>query len=310
MAHSTLLDIAKANGADRIAGVIDETSKAHPEIELIPSRTIKGLNFKTIVRAALGRTTGSFRSANEGLANVKNTYETRLVETYILNPRFEVDRAVADRHEDGAEAFVAMETAGILEGEWQGLSSQVYYGTTSNAKGFPGLLAAYDATNMVVDAGGTTATTGSSVWLVRTGPQDVTWVWGQGGMMKFDGPRPETITDGSSNKYDGLVATLLAYPGLQVSARSICRIKKLTADSGKGLTDTLLAQAMALFPAGRGPNLCLMTQRSLQQLRTSRTATTTGGGPGAWPTMLAGIDGQEIRIAVTDAISNTESLSL
>lgn len=313
MAMPTLLDIVKANGADGVAGLIDETTKAHPEIRVVPARTIRGLNFKTLVRVALGSTTGSFRNANAGTAAIKNTYENRQVETYIMEPRIEVDRAVADKYEDGAAAYIALESEGVMEGEMQGLSSQFYYGTSNNAAGFPGLIAAYDSTNMVVDAGGTTASTGSSVWFVRFGPKDVIWVWGNNGELKFSPVRIESIIDpnDSTKKFDGYVQTGIGYPGLQVgSTRAICRIKKLTADSGKGLTDALVNTALAKFPAGMGPNAVFMTQRSAAQLQSSRTATTPTGQPAPFPTTIKGIDGQDIPLHVTDAIVNTESLTL
>jgi hypothetical protein len=307
----TLLDIVKANGADKLVGVVDETTKAHPEIRMGAARTIKGLNYKTLVRTALGRTTGSFRTANQGTVAIKHVYENRLVETYIMEPRIEVDKAVADAYEDGAKVYIAQESQGALEGEMQGLASQFYYGTGTggNTLGFPGLLASYDATNMVVDAGGTTASTGSSVWFVKFGPQAVQWVWGMGGNFDFNPVRIESIIDpnDSTKKFVGYVTELLARPGLQVgSVRSICRIKKLTADSGKGLTDALIYSALSKFETGVVPDVAFCTRRSLEQLRASRTATNEQGTPAPTPTVVAG----GIPILPTDAILNTESLTL
>lgn len=313
MASPSLLDIAKRNGSDAFAGLIDEVTKTHPELDVLPARTIRGLNYKTLVRVGLGQTTGSFRDANAGTAAIKNTYENRQVETFILSPRIECDKAVADKSEDGPEAYLALETEGVLEGEMQGLSAQFYYGSANHAKGYPGLINTYDATNMVVDAGGTTASTGSSVWLVKMGPKDVIWVWGANGSMAFSPTRIESIIDpaDSTKKFDGYVRTMHAYPGVQQgSTRSVCRIKKLTADAGKGLTDALINQALAKFPVGLGPDVIFMTQRSAQQLQGSRTATNPTGTPAPWPVSVAGVDGKIIPIRVTEAISNTESLTL
>lgn len=312
---NSLLDIVKANGSDGVVGLIEEATKAHPEMTVIPSRTIRGIMYKTLVRVALGSTSASFRNANAGSTAVSSRFENRTVETFILEPRFEVDKAVAEAYEDGAQAFIAMEAAGTLEGEMQGLCKQVFYGRTKggNSVGFPGLLECYDATNMVVDAGGTTATTGSSVWLVRFGPQDVQWVWGLGGSFALSPLRVESIVDSndSTKKFDGYVQTMLARPGLQVgSVYSACRIKKLTADNGKGLTDSLIAQALGKFPAGKGPNACFMSLRSLAQLQASRTATSPTGAPAPFATSITGIDGTTIPIHVTDAILNTEALTL
>ncbi len=313
MPSPTLLDIAKANGSDGIAGLIEESTKVHPEIARIAARTIKGINYKTLVRTGLGRTTGSFRSANQGTAAIKGTYENRLVETYFLEARWEADKLVADSYEDGAASYIAMEAEGVMEGEMQGLASQFYYGSGNSASGYPGLIQAYDATNMVVDAGGTTASTGSSVWFVRSGVRDVTWVWGNNGSISVTPVRVESLIDpnASTQKYDGYVQVLSGRPGLQVaSTTSICRIKKLTADSGKGLTDALVNQALAKFRPGFGPDFCFMTQRSQQQLQSSRTATSPTGAPAPFPTSITGVDGKLIPILVTEALTNTESLTL
>ncbi|MEX0587053.1 MAG: major capsid protein [Pirellulales bacterium] len=300
----TLLDIAKANGSDAVVGLIEETSSIHPEITMGAARTIKGLNYKTLVRTGLP--TVGFRNFNEGTAATKGTYENRLVETFIFNPRWECDKAVADSHEDGAPAFISMEAAGIMEAAFQHLSEQFYYGVGNDAKGFPGLIAAYDATNMVVDAGGTTSDTGSSVWAVKFGPRDVSWVYGNGGSLDLSDVSTQRILDANDNPFTAYVQEILARPGLQVGGvRSVARIKKLTADSGKGLTDARIAALLLTFPAGIVPDVLLMSRRSLEQLRASRTATNMTGAPAPIPTEAFGV-----RIEVTDAISNVESLTL
>jgi len=309
MANPNLLDIAKHNGSDAVVGLIEEASKAHPEITIGYARTIAGLNYKTLVRTAVP-TGSSFRKANAGTSPVKSTYENRLVETYILNPRWECDRAVADRHEDGKEAYIAIEGGGIMEGSMQDICQQFYYGTNAtygNANGFPGLLQAYDSTKMVVDAGGTTDNVASSVWAVKFSPRDVTWVWGQDGMLEMDDPRIESVIDaGGTNKFTAYVQELLAYPGLQVgSLYSIGRIKKLTNDSGKGLTDDLISELLSKFPVGVVPDVLLMSRRSVMQLQQSRTATNATGVPAPFPTEAFGIP-----IEKTDAISNVEKLAL
>jgi hypothetical protein len=306
MSRPTLLDIAKANGSDAVVGLIDEVSQAAPEVKLGHARTINGISYKTLVRIALP--TVGFRNANEGTAASKGRYENRTVETFIFDPRWECDKAIADRYEDGPEAYIALEASAIVEASMQHLGKVFYYGRGAggDAKGFPGLLAAYDSTNMLVDAGGTTADTGSSVWAVKWGPRDVSWVWGNNGSLELADPRVETLYDASSNPFTGYVQNLMAYPGLQVgSTRSIGRISKLTADSGKGLTDDRIAELLSKFATGVVPDVLLMTRRSLEQLRKSRTATNATGAPAPTPTESHGVP-----IQVTDSILNTEALTL
>jgi len=313
----TLLDVVKLKGGDAAVGLIDEASKAVPEVRLGGARTINGLNYKPNVRTAVP--TVNFRTANQGTAVAGSTFEQRLVECFLMNPPFEVDKAVADSYEDGAAAYLAIEALGITEGAFQALGRAFFYGTNATfgkTNAFPGLLQSYDSTNMVVDATGTTATTGSSVWLVRWGIQDVQWVLGEGGRAEVTDPVLVRLTDTTDdhNPYMGWHQELYLRPGLQFgSVYSACRIKKITADSGKTLTDALLYQALQKFPAGKGPNACYMSRRSLYQLRASRTATNATGAPAPIPTDIEGAaDGgtQRIPIFVTDSVSDVETLTL
>jgi hypothetical protein len=306
MGMPTLLDIARLNGNDAVAGLIDEAVKYTPEITLGAARTIKGLNYKALVRTATP--TVAFRNANEGTAVDKSAYEQRLYECYILNPQWESDKAVADSYEDGAQAYIAMEGIAMMQAAMLALAKQFYYGvgTGGDAKGFPGLIDVYDSTNMVVDAAGTTASTGSSVWLVKWGPQFVTWLWGNGGALNLSPVSEQRLQDGSNNPYMAYHQEILARPGLQVGhIKSVCRIKKLTADSGKGLTDALLGTAFNKFPAAFRPDVILMTRRSREQLRASRTATNPTGAPAPTPT-----DWEGVPIVATEALSDTEALTL
>lgn len=303
MAVTTLLDIAKANGTDAAVGLIEEVVTYAPEVALGSARTIRGMNYRTLVRTALPGV--AFRNANEGAALTKSTWENRLIECFTLNPRWECDKAVADRYEDGAPAFIALEASAIMKSSMITLGSQFYYGVSNDAKGFPGLVAAYDSTNMEIDAGGTTATTGSSVWAVTFGPQAVQWVYGSGGMLAMSDLSEQRVLDASNNPYTAYCQELLAYPGLQVGNKyAIGRIRDLTADSGKGLTDALVAQLLEKFPVGFKPDYLFMNRRSLRQLQSSRTATNPTGAPAPFPSESFGIP-----IVVTDSITSTEALS-
>jgi hypothetical protein len=305
MARTTLLEIAKANGSDSVVGLIEEVVPAVPELALFEARTIKGINYKTLVRTGLP--TVGFRNANEGTASTKSTYENRLVETFITNPRWDCDKAVADAYEDGAEAFIAMEGIGIVQQAGITVAKQIYYGAGAGGdpKGFPGMVATVDS-SMVVDATGTTDVTCSSVWAVKFGPSNAQLVVGLNGQLELSDLRIETIYDANSNPLDGYVQTLLARIGLQIGSKySIGRIKKLTEDNAKGLTDSLLSQLYQKFPVGHKPDCFLMSRRSQGQLQRSRTATTTTGAEADIPTKWQGVP-----IIPTDSILDTEALTL
>jgi len=310
MPGPTLLDIIKAQVADPQVGLIDETTRAHPEVTIASARPIRGVSYKTLVRTALGNPQGgSFRNANEGSLPIVHKYENREVECFIMEPRFQCDKAVADAHPDGPGFYIAQENTGTLEGEFQGLARCFYYGrgALGNTKAFPGLLASVDP-NMVIDATGTTESTCSSAWAVKFGPQYVQWVLGMNGGFNFSPLRIESIIDpaDSTKRFDGYVQTMVTRPGLQVgTTQALGRIKKLTADNGKGLTDKLLSSLLALFKVGMVPDAFFMSRRSRQQLQASRTATNPTGQPAPIPTEAFGVP-----IQVTEALADTETLAL
>lgn len=309
MANPTILDIAIMNGSDMVVGLVEETIKAVPEVARGAARTIKGVTYKTLVRTKLP--TVQFRAANQGVPPSKGIYENREFETYIFNPYWTCDQAVADSHEDGAPAFIATEAQGIMEAAWQYLGQQFYYGNNAAAGaavndtlGNPGLLQYVDA-SMVIDATGTTDNVATSVWAVRFGPRDIQWVYGQNGNLALKPVREQTLFDANNNPYTGYIQEILARPGLQFTRKyAAARIKKITTDVGHTLTDALIAQLIALFPTGLPPDYLFMTRRSLQQLQQSRTATNPTGAPAPIPNESFGIP-----ILPTDSILNTEKLA-
>lgn len=305
MAMMTLLDIQKQNNADPIVGLIEEVVAHAPEVEVGAARPIPGIEYKTLVCTSLP--TAQFRNINEGVTPSTALMENRLVQTFTLDLRVEVDKAAADRATDGWQAVMAQQAALQMRAGLFLVGQQFYYGTGTNgdAKGFPGLLGSYDSTNMVVDATGTTESTCSSVWAVKWGMQDVQFVWGLEGSMQPSEVKVVRVTDSTNKVFDAYSQNILAYPGLQVGNKyAIGRIKKLTGDSGKGLTDSLISQLLEKFPVGHQPDVLFMTRRSRGQLQRSRTATNPTGAPAPMPEEAFGIP-----IQITEAISNTELLA-
>jgi hypothetical protein len=306
----TLLDLAKLNGADPIVGLIEEVATASPEVTTIPARTIRGTSYKTVSRNS--RPNVAFRSANEGTDSSKSNFTERLVECFILSARVEVDKAVARGFEDGPEALQAIEAMGVMRAALSEVGSQTIYGTATDAKGFPGLKEIVTAfgTELQVDATGTQAGTGSSVYAINAGPQGVQYVYGNGTTFDLSPFREGDATDASNKRYAALIADLTAWVGLQCTNKyAVGRIFDLTEDSGKGLTDAKIADLLRRFPIGEKPTHLLMSRRSAYQLQTSRimTANTkqeafTGILPGT-PTESFGIP-----IIITDSITDTETL--
>lgn len=317
MSQTTLLDIAKLNGNDQVVGLIEENLSSAPELSIFPSRTIKGTTYTTGVRTGLP--TVSFRDANAGVAPSKSTFKKNLVECFILSSLIKADKAVADAYEDGAEAWKLIEGSGVMKAALQRIGLQTWYGVSSDAKGFAGFKAMLTAGGttaagdaLTINAAGTTSSTASSVYAVKFGDQDAQFVFGQNSALTLGDWRVETVFDSDGKGFEAYVAALTAWAGLQIGNENCARrIYNLTADSGKGLTDSLLAQLIATFPVGVRPDAIFGSRRSIAQLQAARsvslygTGTTRPNQPGVAPYPT---DFEGIKIIATDSILNTDAI--
>ena len=329
MAVINLLDIAKANGADQAVGLVDEASRLTPEVTHVPWRTIKGMNYKFRVRVQ--EMASAFRAANQGTLIAKGIYEERLVEALISETLWNADMAVADKYEFGSMAYFAEEAVAAMRGKFLALGRQFFYGRTAwnstgtnytgvpanfvqasypnggDPNGCPGLLDGFNTT-YEYDALGSTANTGSSVWGVKVGEQNVTWIAGANGSFDLRDVSRQQLTDpnNSAKFYMAYIQSLAIYPGLQLGdLRSVCRIRNLTEDSGHTLTDKMLMKVLALLPGGFMPDAWFMSRRSLSDLQQSRTATNPTGKEAEIPRDVMGIP-----ILMTDSINNIEPIGL
>lgn len=307
MARMTLLDLAKLNGADPVVGLIEESIALAPELATVPARTIGGTNYKTVLRTGLP--TVSFRSLNQGIAASKSSFEERLVSCFIAGGRVEVDKAAADAHEDGPAALQAIEAAGVMEAALRKIGSQMFYGIASDSKGFPGLQAMVDSTQTLT-AGGSTAKT--SAYAVRFGERAVQFVFGRNTPFELSPWREETIRDSDGNPLPGYVADLSAWVGLQsVSRNCVARINNIGTDSGKGLTDALVAQMLSTWN-GPEPEALFVNRRSRFQLQISRSVTIfsqAGVKPGGGLSNVAPMptESNGIPLVVTDQLGIAEA---
>lgn len=330
MAQGTLLDIAKLNGADKVIGLIEENLSYAPEFTVVPARTIRGTSYKTVARSTYPGV--GFRAANGGVTYTKSTFLTRLHECYIFSANIRVDTAVAKAYEDGPEAYRAIESNGVMKSAMCELGSQFFYGTSNDAKGFPGLYAFWQAfctelgtgNELEVDAGGSSATTGSSVYAVKLGQDGIQFILGNDSGITLGDWFDQMVNDGTAGQdYLAHVASLNAWIGLQ-AANPYCvgRIRDCTADAGKGLTDSLIEDLLCKFPVGYKPDVLFMTRRSRRQLQQSRSVYLSSGVPqisGANAAKLTSgrdvqapipTDSGGIPIVTTDSLTNTETLDL
>ena len=207
-------------------------------------------------------------------------------------------------------AWMAIEGSSIFEGSLALLCKQFYYGagTTlgsfADAKGFPGLYDVVDPT-MVVDATGTTPTTGSSVWAVKWGVKNVQWVYGLNGQLNLSPVVEFPITDSSGNRYTAYRQEILARPGLQCTSVFGCgRNQEPDGRRRHRLDRQAHGTVVVPLPLRTRARCIPMSRRSREQLPASRTAVNPTGAPAPTP-----VDFEQIPIYPTDAIQNTEVIA-
>jgi hypothetical protein len=305
-AYLTAAQVAHFNKTDMDLLVSDVLNQA-PVLAALSARTVRGNSF-VYTRQTAAPAVG-FRAVNDGVENKKSTYEKKTISLGVLDASFGVDVAAAQVDERGWEHIMGIEAMSHLSQAMSEFEQQILNGTVGNVAtdAFDGFA---DQTNlkaggsMLVDAGGTTASTGSSVYLIRSGEGDVQALFGQEGEIAIGDLQVLERAGSATGRFPAYYHSITGWSGVTIgSSYSVARVANLTADSGKGCTDALLYEALEKFPASRPPNLIAMSRRSLRQLQNSRTSYNPIGTPSLLPSELEGIP-----IITTDSISNTETL--
>lgn len=310
----TISDLARINDTNIMDVGASEILNGAPVLARLPAiEATHGTSHKYLKETAAP--TVGFRVPNAGREMSHTGRQTVSIDLKAMDASSMIDIIVADIFPGGAEVPVGHE---VLNHIRQGLfvvEKQIWYGdqTPGDTAGFAGLADdplynASDAAN-VVNAGGTTANTGSSVWLIRASGdyRHAAAVVGRnqnGATFDVKDTTVQKVQDGDGKWYDAYSTPVTGWVGAQFGTKySAVRIANLTADAGKGLTDDLIAQALAKFPANEGPTFLAMNRRSLLQLQQSRTATNPTGAPAPFPTEAHGVP-----IQLTDSILSTEAL--
>jgi len=314
----TLLDITKMNGTDPAVGIIEEVRTFAPEANVIGGRTIRGTTYKGLVRTALP-SAPTFRRANEGTAVAKSNWDQRVNQCFFFDGQMRVDEAVLDASEFGPEWALANEASGIIRQKLIALGTQVYYGNPSTTDfGFAGLTYLYDpaAMEITANATGSLGATTSSAWLVVNMPDSVEFIYGNNQGLQLKQWVPQYIS-ATNSQYRAFLNNLSGYVGLSFNyTKAACRIKNLVSfgtASNTGLTDALVARALALFPVGTVPThlFCNRAQRLYLQLSRSPVYGTTGGSAitatDALKFSTVPMESNGIPLHVTDSLIQTET---
>ncbi len=314
----TLLDITKQSGTDQAVGVVEEVRTYAPELDTLRGRPIKGTTYKALVRSALPAGP-AFRAANTGTAVIASRWDQRINQAFFLDGQCRVDEAVLNASEFGPDYVLALEASGVIRQKMIAVGNQVYYGNPSTTDfGFAGLTYLYDPAAMEVTANatGSLGATTSSAWLVCNAPEFTEFIFGNNKGLEMGQWQRQAII-GTNTQYMGWVNNLSGYIGLSFNyTKSACRIKNLAAygtASNTGLTDELVASALAKFPVGVVPNFLFCTRAQRFFLQSSRTPVYSSAGKSGVTASLqlqyasTPTESNGIPIVVTDSILDTET---
>ena len=302
----TLVDVAKLDQGIG-APVIDETVIHAPELAVFPVDIISGSAVSLSVMT--GTPTVGYRYANEGRTPKKATFETKLFETQVIEEPIQVDiQGVLNASRDPGRVLL-QQAIGTTKAVLSHMATQLWYGGTaqsgSDTKAAPGIIAqSSTASTHVVDSTGTTVK--SSCWMLELGVGSLDTIYGNDTTLNFGSDwMEETVEDASGGKLRALVNFISGrFAPRLANKNSAIRIKNLSTESTKGLTDLLLYSAyQKASDIGLTPNAIFMNSRSLEQLRASRTATSITGQPAPLP-----LDWNGIPIYVSRNISNAETV--
>lgn len=297
-----LAEVVKIRDTDQSMGVINTILDDTPVLRAMAAKPVAG--YQNIYLRRTGAPVTGFRAENDG-REVDHTNYTKITEALgILDFTSTIDIAVAKSDPLGWQHAVSMEAMSHLRSAMQIVEDQLLNNTDSS-NGFVGF-AGLDTVNavadeMVVNAGGTTGTDQSSVWAIKTGPQNVMLTVGQGGVFDVE---ETTIQQraGSTGFYDAYITPGVGWVGVQVAnTRSVGRLVNL--DDTTTLTDDMLSDLISVFPANDRPDLFVMAKRDHKHLQQSRTATNPTGAPAPFPSEAFGIP-----IIVSDNVATNEAV--
>lgn len=316
----TAVELAQVHGtafaSQLLMGVVAEL----PVINTFDARQIEGDRILSLGIVSLP--TGQFINLGEGYTNMTTATALGEYNASRIGGSVKVEESTAEKWNAANRSSIgagismdyeSIQIMGALRGQLRYVQKQIFYGTTNDAKGFPGLkaltpfvagntLATTDTAQdsgwekSVVNAAGTTSSTASSIYAVRFGEMDAQMcIGGPGGLANFlNFPTPERVWIEGADPVDGntkgawyRVTNSNGYVGLSVMGSneanasrkfpqfSVRRLANVTADSGKTCSDSLLAALVNSAPDEKRPSIIYMSYRSRTQLQSSRSAAST-----------------------------------
>lgn len=324
----TLAEIAQGRQVPLSSGIFMAVQTEAPALSAFDARTSEDTKFQTLALTALPTASG-FKDYGEGFTHAGASLALREFDAKLAGGKVQAEQITANRwnraHANAGYTYFDLQMFARMTAELKHIEKVMFYGTAQDAKAFPGLkeLTPYtnvlsltddpgadDYTKTVINAGGSSAGTASSVYSVIFGEMNAQLVLcNDGGGEMFTMTEilrqhlaPDSNSPDATLEYE--IAQIYGFFGLSVSGMnqtpndivptqySVRRLANLTEDSGKGVTDAKLEQLVLSHGDNKVPSMLFMNGRSGRQWADSRSASTA--------TLFLGQSG--------DAMNNTGSL--
>lgn len=313
-----IIDLVTNKGqVDTTAGIVEEALATVPEIQFFDAGTVPGTVLQTLAR--ISNPTAAFRKIGDPVSASRSQFELRTATLECLSARAEITEAevmansVMTKTEQCVDEGIA-----TLEGAFQHLAEQIWYGKNADSKGFSGAVELVDAANVTL-AGPGVAGKNTSVFFVGNdfkrkmglafsenskilGSEDVEFRKGDILIKDDDG-----VVVGAE---PGYIGDLTSYAALHLAnKKSLARLANIT--DATGLDDGMLRDCIIAYRKvnrGKNPDAIFMSYGALSKLRDARSLElelANGGTVKMQAPIPTEIDG--IAIYVSSAISDTEA---
>lgn len=305
--------IAQGRNIPLSTGLLMALVAESPLLASLDAAAVDDTKFTSLALTALP-TAGPFVNYNEGFTSSDASLEVREFDCSLVGGQVKAERISANKwnatHRSAGYTWFDLQMEAKMKAQGIELEKQIIRGTAYDAKGFPGLkeltpyiagnlmtvtetAAKYNFARSVINAGGSTSSTASSVYAIIEGPLDVQLIIGNDGQS---GDELFTLSEmiASNEAPNSAEASKRAIHDLQQFhghiGLSLCgfnqtpnsvvptqfavrRIANLTAQVGYTLTDALMSKLERAFGNSRRPTKYIMGTRSGEQLAASRQAT-------------------------------------
>lgn len=307
-------DIAQAREIPLSAGLFIALFLDVPFLDGLDARPAEDTKFMSLRLVGLP-TAGPFINYNEGFTSDEALLAMDSFDCSLVGGQVKAEQISAAKwnktHGKIGYTWFDLQVEAKLKAQGLALEKQVIYGQSYDPKGFPGFrdLTPYVSTNVltllqtaaskgfarsVLDAGGTTQGTASSVYALIEGEQDVQLVVGTAAgaaegeffsmtdlITSNEAPNPSEPSKKSFHDVQqfhghiglsvaGMNQTPNSVVPTQYSLRRLCNV---TADSGHTLNDGMMSKLSRSFGNNKRPTKFVMNTRSGEQLGASRQPT-------------------------------------